>query len=78
MRKALISAALATTLSMGVGSAAFAQSNGTNDNGTTQTEQSDNSGRWGLAGLLGLAGLAGLARRDRRTDDRPAASRADR
>jgi hypothetical protein len=59
-------------LSLGIGSAALAQTNGNTNNGTPTTQQSDDSGKWGLARVLGLAGLAGLARRHRRADDRPA------
>ena len=64
MKKAIGSACLAGLLSMGMGTAAMAQTN------TTQpaTKESDNSGKIGLVGLAGLLGLAGLAKRDRRDD----------
>ena len=65
MRKAIASAALAATLSMGFGvPAAMAQT----DTGTTEESNDDGSGKLGLLGLVGLAGLAGLARRNRRDD----------
>ena len=67
MRRKFLSIGLALVLSMGLATAAVAdtdgsvtaqeQTNADNDNGDT--------GLWGLLGLLGLAGLAGLKRDDR-------------
>jgi hypothetical protein len=65
MRKAIASAGLAALLSMGIGTAAVAQTD-TVDDVQAQAEETandDDNGKWGLLGLGGLLGLAGLARR---------------
>lgn len=81
MRKFLTSLSLAAVLTLGVGSAAIAQTDPTDslppatdtdatDTGITSdvddNDDGDNTGLWGLLGLLGLGGLAGLKRRDDR------------
>ncbi|HSJ70819.1 MAG TPA: WGxxGxxG family protein [Acidimicrobiia bacterium] len=77
MRKKLLTVGLAAMLSMGIGTAALADSGAsvvaqdvttTTPDVTTQQETGDdngNAGLWGLLGLLGLGGLAGLRRDDR-------------
>lgn len=64
VRKAIASVGLAAVLSMGIGTAAVADTNIVEAAQAESDDDSDN-GLWGLAGLLGLAGLAGLVRRDR-------------
>jgi MYXO-CTERM domain-containing protein len=65
MRKAIASAGLAALLSMGIGTAAVAQTDPVEDVQAQAEETADDSdsGNWGLLGLGGLLGLAGLARR---------------
>lgn len=65
VRKAIASAGLAAVLSMGIGTAAVADTNIVEAAQAESDDDSDNTGLWGLTGLLGLAGLAGLVRRDR-------------
>jgi hypothetical protein len=65
MRKALASAGLAAILSMGIGTAAVAQTNSVAAQ-TEAVEDDDDSfieDNLGLAGLLGLLGLVGLTGR---------------
>lgn len=65
MRKALASAGLAAILSMGIGTAAVAQTNSVAAQ-ATEVEDDDDSfieDNLGLAGLLGLLGLLGLTGR---------------
>lgn len=76
MKKAISSACLAALLSLGVASAAGAQTNAGAQTAQADTNNGDDSGKYGLAGLLGLLGLAGLARRDRKeTHERSASTR---
>ena len=62
MRKSIAALGLATVLTFGGGSFAFAQNDVVAQ--AEAEDDGDNTGLWGLAGLLGLAGLAGLKRRD--------------
>jgi MYXO-CTERM domain-containing protein len=68
LRRAIASAGLAAVLSMGIGTAAVAQTSVSEAAQAQESDDDGDSGRLGLIGLLGLAGLAGLARRNR--DDR--------
>ena len=76
MRKAIAATCIAGALTLGTGSASFANVRAQNgqENGQAQTDNTSNnndnsdSGKLGLIGLLGLAGLAGLRRRDDRRD----------
>lgn len=65
MRKSIVAFGLATVLTFGGGSYAFAQNDVVAQ--AEAEDDGDNTGLWGLLGLAGLAGLAGLKRRD---DDR--------
>lgn len=71
MKKAIGSACLAALLSMGMATAAGAQTNTAPQTTQANTDnEGDDSGKYGLAGLLGLLGLAGLLKRDRHDDHR--------
>ena len=65
MRKTLTALGMAAMLTLGSGTAVFAQ---TGDETTTNDDGGDDTGKLGLLGLIGLAGLAGLLRRDNRDD----------
>lgn len=67
MRKAMASVGLAALLSMGIGTAAVAQTNSVSAGQTQVEAETDDDGffegdKLGLLGLVGLLGLLGLAR----------------
>lgn len=63
MKKAIGSTCLVALLSMGMTTAAAAQTDTAPQTAQENTEtKGDDSGKYGLAGLLGLLGLAGLKR----------------
>jgi MYXO-CTERM domain-containing protein len=54
---------MVSTMLLGLGSIAPAQTQPTNDTTTTRTDDRSH-GNWGWLGLLGLVGLFGLKRRE--------------
>ena len=71
MRRKLLTVVLAAMLSLGVSTAALAESAGSvTAQEETNGDDNGDTGLWGLVGLLGLAGLAGLRRDDRDRRDR--------
>ena len=68
MRKIAAAFTLASVLTLGSGSAAFAQEQAQAAQAEVDEDDNGEIGLIGLVGLAGLAGLAGLKRRDRYPD----------